>query len=231
MTPARHNTAWSDKEDRDLTDGWLFGGRSIANLASKHQRTMGAIASRLHKLELITEHPGVRNYSGNESAMSLCKITDSVVVPLQTEEDPTMDKLANQILNLKFEGKYVRIHSGEIYKVPAPARIGKGQYLITDGPISARVEEVFDHCPDEALQQRVPFIMENGVPELLEMRQEQEEKARKILTQAITEQTHAKMLAETEALFGKSTLDEAAEELNSLSIEALLSKALKGALK
>lgn len=231
MTPARHNTAWSDKEDRDLTDAWLFGGKSIADLAFKHQRTMGAIASRLHKLELITEHPGVRSYSGNESAMTLAKITDSAVVPLQTEEDPTMDKLVNQILNLKFEGKYVRIHSGEIYKVPAPAQIDKGQYLITGGPISAKVEEVFDHCPDEVLQQRVPFIMENGVPELLEMRQEQEEKARKKLTQAITKQTHAQMLAEIEALFGKGILDEVAEELNGLSIDALLRSAVKEALK
>lgn len=231
MTPARHNTAWSDKEDRDLTDAWLFGGKSIAALAFKHQRTMGAITSRLHKLELITEHPGTRNYSGNESAKTLAEIADSAVVPLQTEEDPTMDKLVNQILNLKFEGKYVRIHSGEIYKVPAPTQAGKGQYLITDGPISARVEEVFDRCPDEVLQQRVPFIMENGVPEVLEMRLEQEEKARKMLTQAITEQTHTKILAETEALFGKSTLDKVAEKLNGFSTETLLRNAVKGAFK
>lgn len=228
MTPARHNTAWSDKEDRDLTDAWLFGSKRIIDLALKHQRTQGAIASRLYKLELVPDHPGVRDYSGHETSKTLIP---AMPAPEQPKEVSTMDKLVNQILNLKFDGKYVRIHSGEIYKVPAPAQVGKGQYLITNGPISAKVEEVFDYCPDEVLQQQVPFIMENGVPELLEMRQEQEEKARKMLTQAITEQTHAQMLAETEALFGKSTLDEVAKELNSLSVEALLSKAIKEALK
>ncbi len=53
--PTRQGTPWSPEEDAALRTAFAQGN-SIAETAARHQRTSGAIRSRLVKLELITSN-------------------------------------------------------------------------------------------------------------------------------------------------------------------------------
>ncbi len=52
--PPRVGQAWDEQEDNELKEAFL-SGEKIPTLAHKHQKTSGAIRSRLQKLGLIQE--------------------------------------------------------------------------------------------------------------------------------------------------------------------------------
>lgn len=139
------------------------------------------------------------------------------------------EAIINQILNLKFKGCFVKNANGNIAKVPAPIKVAVGQLLIVSvggRSLVFEVDEVFDVVPMEHVRDRIPYIVEDGLPEIHEMRKAQEREARQLLIKSMNQQFHERALKLSEDFVGKEVMDEVADKLNNTSWNSLIHKAL-----
>lgn len=240
--PSRHNAIWETREERSLYVRWVDEGLNVQQIAVIHERTTGAIVTRLHRLGLLgsVDQMGEVDRFATYKSLSLDEhhankrleqnIEDKCAAQFIDPDEDCKEKdmeIINTGLNLIFNGWFVRTEKGwvrfpktEGREAPLPGTWHHVKSPKTGRVLAVQALEIQDFCPVEELGKSLPFALEGGSEILLEMRLRKEEdaieKLKKHLQKRVLQEKRNEVM---ERLQSQEILDEVAKDLRKITLQ------------